>query len=691
MTTNFESLDTILSRRAHLRALLVGQQFDALDALLEQQSRPWLNGISQDYDYEWSIEMLFDPIQPATELLSLLQEWVRHSPTSYHAHLLLGGYWERAAGRIRTQDGGEFVADDRWMGAGLARDLAIASYLRALPLHQQPAFALFRIFRLSCYLGEPQWLTALAAGVAPADYSQREAEVDPALWAAGVQRLRDEGGSELAIIPVALPPSLPLRSEQEQHNSKLYWLQLTLAARPDFYSILSSWVYFLYPRWGGSHQEMSAFIASDWCRGLSDIERNGLRMTQAWDYLGYLALMPDADDSEHIAFCLQQYDALLALTLAPRQHAAVLRSYANFLSHYARTENEEGVQWDRPDMQRAYDALVQAWQVDHPAADPGSSDAFSTLLLCLDFAGIEDHFGLRPLWLERSQQWGDCPYEVLMAGLASRFGFYGIAPGQFDHERLIARGLALPSDFDIGQAAANLFESVSEEAGIYLDHAAAGAGNASAMAGLYDLYAGSLSRRYGRDASPYDDPAQAQHWLARAAEAGSVVCQYNLGYVIARENDIVNAEQYQRARDLFIAVMRAPNVALEVWQRATRELAGLILFSEYASYADRKLAVAEVLGELWRDERPENQEYAAAYYAYAFFTGTGCVANRYLAKVWVDRGLAINPQDAYLRERADEIYQRGALFGGLRASMAFRRDRKRVEERGRAITFDGTE
>lgn len=691
MTTHFEPLDAILSRRAHLHALFVGQQFEALETLLEQQSRPWLNGISEAYDYEWSIDVFFDSLQPATETLSLLQAWVRRYPASYHAHLLLGCYWERAAGRIRTQDGGEYVSSDRWMGAELARDLGIAACLQAVALHPKPAFALFRIFRLSCYLGEPQWLAALAAGIAPGDYSQREAEIDPALWAAGVQRLRDEGGSELAIIPATLPPLLPLRSEQERDNSKLYWLRLTLAARPNLFAILSSWVYFLYPRWGGSHQEMSAFIDSDWCSGLTENERNGLRMTQAWDYLGYVALLPDADDREHIAFCLQEYDALLTLNLTPRQHAAVLRSYANFVSHYARTEEEGEVRWDQPEMQRAYDALVRAWQVDHPVADPGSSDSFSTLLACLDFAGIEDSFGLRPLWLERSQQWGDSQYEVLVAGLASRFGFYGIAPGQFDHEKLIARGLALPSDLDIGQAAANLFESVSEEAGIYLDHAAAGAGDASAMAGLYDLYSGSLSRRYGRDASLYEDPALAQHWLARAAEAGSVVCQYNLGYVIARENDIVNAEQYQRARDLFFTVMKAPNVSLEVWQRATRELAGLLLFSEYASYADRKLAVAEVLGELWRDERAENQEYAAAYYAYAFFTGTGCVANRYLAKVWVDRGLAINPQDAYLRERADEIYQRGALLGGLRASMAFRRDRKHIDERGQAITFDEAE
>lgn len=690
MTTDFEPLASILSRRAHLRALFVSQQFDALDALLEQQSQPWLNGVSARYDYEWSIEMMFDPLQSDAETLALLQSWVAESPASYHAHLLLGCYWERAASRIRTQDGGEFVSDDRWTGAGLARDLGIAAYLRALPLHLKPAFALFRIFRLTCYLGEPQWLTALAEGTEVQDYAQQQAGVAPAVWAAGVQRLREQGGSELAAIPAALPHCLPPRDDGQQ-DSKHYWLQLTLAARPNLYAILSAWVHFLYPRWGGSHQQMSAFIDSDLCRGLSEQERNGLRMIQAWDYIGYVALMPRADDDEHIAFCLRQYDALLALNLTPRQHAAVLRSYASFLCHYARTEQEGEVSWNLPEMQRAYDALVLAWQVDHPVADPGSDDAFSTLIACLDFAGIEDRFGLLPLWLERSQQWGDSQYEVLIAGLASKYGFYGIRQGQFDHEKLIATGLALESDSDLGQAAANLFGSVSEEAGIYLTQIAADAGDASAMAGLYDLYSGSLSRRYGRDATPYEDRVQALRWMERAADAGNVTCQYNLGYVISRENAIVNAQQYRRARDLFIRVMNASNVGLEVWQRATRELAGLILFNEYASDADRRLAVEEVLAALWRDERPVNQEYAAGYYAYAFFTGAGCQANRYLAKVWVDRGLALNPQDEYLLAHAADIYQRGALFGGLRSSMAFRRDQKRIDERGRAITFDGAE
>ncbi|WP_421504753.1 DUF4034 domain-containing protein [Erwinia rhapontici] len=688
MISDFEPLASILARRAHLRALFVSQQFAALDALLEQQSQPWLSGVSEAYDYEWSIDMLFDPLQPVAETLAALEVWVALHPDSYHAHLLLGCYWERAAGRIRTQNGGDYVTDDRWMGAELARDSGIAAYLRALPLHPKPAYALFRIFRLSCYLGEPQWLFALALGEQPDSYTQRQSEVDPEVWAAGMQWLREEGGSEPAIIPQALPACLSPRSEEEQQNSKLYWLRLTLDARPNLYTILSSWVHFLYPRWGGSHQEMSAFIDSDWCRGLTESERNGLRMTQAWDYLGYVALMPEEDDRENIAFCLRQYDALLALNLTPRQHASVLRNYANFLCHYARTEEGGEVHWNKPEMQRAYDALVKAWQVDHPVADPGLHDAFSSLLSCLDFAGIEDSFGLRPMWLDRSQQWGDCQYEVLVAGLASKYGFYGIRQGQFDHERLIPLGLALESDLDIGQAGANLFESVSEEAGIFLTQAAADAGDASAMAGLYDLYSGRMSRRYGRDATAWENREQALAWMERAADAGNVICQYNLGYVISRENEIVNAQQYQRARDLFIGVMNAANVGLEVWQRATRELSGLILFNQYASDADRRFAVEEVLSALWNDERPDNQEYAAAYYAHAFFTGSGCVANRYLAKVWVDRGLAISPQDEYLLERAGEIYQRGALFGGLRSSMAFRRDKARMDEHGRAMTFD---
>ncbi|MEI7269324.1 DUF4034 domain-containing protein [Pectobacterium versatile] len=684
MTLISESLSALVKRRTQLREMFATHQFDALDTLLEQEHQIWLDGPNLPYTYLWHVNSLFDPAVSDADTLPHLQAWVAACPESYHATYLTGQYWENAAARIRTSNGGQYVEDDRWMGAELARDLGVSAYLRASALHQRPALAFSRLFRLTCYLREPQWLGVLLQGGEPLTYAQRRAQVEPELWEAGLQHLRNEGAQALVELPVALPASLPAREEHEWEEPMHYWLRVTLAVRPQDVEVRKECVYFLYPRWGGSHEAMAQFIDGPQCEALAEQERNSLRVTQCWDYLGYAALIPDADDTESITYCRETFDWLLGLELFPETRARVLRQYAWFLSHYARIEDENGIHWNKADMQLAYDLMVEAWQVDSPESDP-ESDAFATLISCLDFAHIEDSFGLLPKWLERCQYWGDAHYETTIAALASKFGFYGISKGQFDSDTLLARCRVMKSDTNFGQAATNLFEYVSEEAGVFLLHEAADWGEASSMAALSDLYSGHLSRRNGRDPSPYEDQEKSDYWQERAADAGSEICQYNIAYCLIRDNETLSPEQYQRARELMFGVLHRPNVGRTVWTRAARELSTLLLFSNIAE--DQAICVDVVLPELWNDEDDANCDYAAGYYAYAFRNGAGVAQNSYLAKVWIDRALEISPDSQYNRDRANEIYQRSGMLGGVRAKMGFSRDKAQMDARGRAITF----
>ncbi|MEQ9887760.1 DUF4034 domain-containing protein [Pectobacterium zantedeschiae] len=684
MTSISESLTVLIKRRAQLREMFATHQFDALDRLLEQEHLVWLDGPNLPYTYNWNINSIFDPAVSHADILSHLQAWVAARPESYHAHHLTGQYWENAAARIRTSNGGQYVEDDRWMGAELARDLGVAAYLRASALHQRPALTFSRLFRLTCYLGEPQWLGVLLQGGEPLTYTQRQAQVEPELWEAGLQHLRNEGAQALVELPAALPTPLPAREEHEWEEPMHYWLRVTLATRPQDLAIRNEYVYFLYPRWGGSHEAMTQFIDGPLCEALTESERNSLRVTQCWDYIGYDVLLPDAQDTENVAYCRETFDWLLTLELDVDVRARVLRKYASFLSTYARTEEGDEIRWNKADMQKAYDLMVEAWQVDLPESHPDEG-ALDTLISCVNFAGIEDSFNLMPKFLERCQAWADSAYETTIAALASKFGFYGIAQGQFDSDALLARCSTLESDVNFGQAAANLFESVSEEAGVFLLHEAASWGEVSSMASLGDLYSGYLSRMYGRDPSPYEDHEKSRYWKGVSAEKGHVVSMYNVAYNLINENDTLTPEQYQQASTLLFSVLRSPNLGRTVWQRSARELSTLLLFSNIPE--DQARCVDSVLPELWNDEDDDNRDYAAGYYAYAFRNGAGVAQNSYLAKVWIDRALEITPDSQYNHDRANEIYQRGGMLGGVRAKMGFNRDKAKIDARGRAITF----
>ncbi|AFI88715.1 DUF4034 domain-containing protein [Pectobacterium parmentieri] len=684
MTSISESLTALVKSRAQLREMFATHQFDTLDALLEQEHQIWLDGPNLLYTYNWHMNSIFDPAVSHADILSHLQAWVAARPESYHAHHLTGQYWENAAARIRTSNGGQYVEDDRWMGAELARDLGVAAYLRASALHQRPALTFSRLFRLTCYLGEPQWLGVLLQGGDPLTYAQRQAQVEPELWEAGLQHLRNEGEQALVELPVALPTPLPARKTHEWEEPMHYWLRVTLATRPQDVAIRKECVYFLYPRWGGSHEIMAQFIDGPLCETLTESERNSLRVTQCWDYIGYDSLLPDAQDTESVAYCRKTFDRLLALELDVDERAKVLRKYASFLSHYARTEEGDEIHWNKVDMQKAYDLMVEAWQVDHPESHPDEG-ALDTLISCVNFASIEDRFNLMPKFLERCQAWADSAYETTIAAIASKFGFYGIAQGQFDSDALLARCSTLESDVNFGQAAANLFESVSEEAGVFLLHEAASWGEASSMATLSDLYSGHLSRRNGRDPSPYEDRDNAKYWQEKAADAGNEICQYNIAYGLVRDNETLTPEQYLRARELMLGVLHRPNVGRIVWTRAARELSSLLLFSDIVE--DQQFCLDAVLPELWNDEDDANRDYAAGYYAHAFRNGAGVAQNSYLAKVWIDRALEITPDSQYNHDRANEIYQRSGMLGGVRAKMGFNRDKARIDARGRAITF----
>jgi len=587
------------ARRSQLRQWLASSEFAALDAHFEQKHVAWLAQPGETYGYAWALEQIFDPVLASTQTLAQLQAWCEACPGSYHAHLLYGNAWEDAAQRIRSTDCADHVSEAQWAGAQMARDIGLVAYLKAIALHPRPAMALRRVMRLCAYLGEPQWLVDLARGEAPTSYEAWRESWEAPVWEAGLRLLQDNGGT-LPEIPAALPPSLPAREPGEFEDAKTYWLRLTLAARPDNLGVLSDYLYYLYPRWGGSHEQMAAFIEGPLCATLSAPQRDALRFDKELDYLGLPAARPDPSNGEEVQAYAQAFERCLELDLMPETRVYGLYLFADYLTDLARSVVDGEVRWDGARVQLAYALLAQAWTIAPPDLDMTGDRhprMLDTLGTCLWFCGTPDTHALLPQTLARSVRWGDDPQGPLLAAVGSHFGLFGIAAGSFDAPALLDQALqrlaASKTGLNITQLGLNLWEYVSHEAGLYLWEECAARGNSDGMMGLYELYGGRPTGAEDRA-----DLAMARHWQQRAAEAGHPYARNNLADARMQEDAPLSPEEYRTFKQWLSEIWETEERGSRLESAAAANLAWLLLMCGDDA-GDKRHCVDHVLRWLW--------------------------------------------------------------------------------------------
>ncbi|WP_454669241.1 DUF4034 domain-containing protein [Achromobacter kerstersii] len=687
MTSSPDTIDTHLARRAELRQRLQSGQFDELDAILEPAALRWLDSKGESFGYRWLLDQISDPQLSAAENLARLRAWREARPASYHAHLAYGNQWETIAGNIRSSNTADYVDDEQWAGAMMARDHAVGAFLQAMALHERPVVAVQRTMRVCAYLGEPEWLAALAAG-APASHDALQARWPAELWEQGLSLLAEHSGMGLAELPASLPAGLPARQTGDSDDPKTYWLRTSLALRPNDVGVLTTYLYFLYPRWGGSHDEMDAFINGPVCAGLTDAERDELRFHKEFDYLGCSAFYPDVDDDAQNAAFRDAFEQWLTLQLSAEQRAVALCHYANFETMRARhVDDDRDVHWDAALLQHAYDLLAQACAVapaDIDLSDEAYPGTVFTLQACLWFKGMPDTHGLFRQILLRGARWGDDVEAVLLAAVGSQFGLFGLRTGELDTQALLERGFALDGkdrSFNLPQLGRNLWGDVSPEAAMFLWQEGAARERSDALMSLSELYAGKIDADYAGI-----DKTAARDWLTRAAEAGHLVARNNLAYAAIDEGRDLAQGEYQTYRLWLENNWRVADRGSRMEAMAARNLSWLMLMHS-GSDEDQRAALDRVLPWMWDQSDDGDRETAARSYAIAFMEGRGCEPNAYLAKVWIARACALSPEDEYLQRLSGEINNDSGWFGGWRLRRRMEQARLRVDGRGRELTF----
>ncbi|QKW56171.1 DUF4034 domain-containing protein [Stenotrophomonas sp. NA06056] len=664
-----------LAWRAQARSALQEQDYAALDALLGPHEQAWLDGTKQLPGIRWRLRNLHDATLSLDERLKQAQQWAAAAPHSYYAHLRLGACWESAAGALRSADVAALVEDSQWLAAQLARDHAVHAYLQAAALSPRPALALDGIKRITSYLREPNWLLALQAGQPAESDEEALAEHYPQAWPQALQLL-SRFGAPLSSLPDELPALLRERSQDEFGAPLAYWMRQVLAQRPDDLSTLEDTIYYLYPRWGGSHEAMEDFIEGSWCRGLELAQRNALRWCKEQDWMGEL---PHRDDAEAVAMHERAYARILDWHLERFVRAQVLIQRASLRYCLGRSEDDDGdVQWNAGHMRAVLEDLQQAWALDR---DVVLHDGFSNLEACTWFAHVDGAEALFAQVVDYAAREGDSALGLLWAATAIEHGMLGQTADPARAQPLLQRALTLAAQQKTSTVtfASNLFCDVSQDAGMSLLQRMADDGDAGAMAALCDLYKGRLG---GRDQPDFVDAQKALYWQERAVEGGDLIATYNLGVRLVAAGGTDNEA---RARELYLRCLREADAGERVWGPTCRNLACLAFDGQNDAY--KREAVERALIPLWWRGEDDDKLWAAGYLADVYHFGNGVPANAFLALTWLQRASEIDTEYVDVVRMAPLINGEGRWFGASRARRQQEQDRQQVDSATWALTF----
>jgi len=683
-------LMTFLSRRKRMRDWLAAGDFDALEAELEALLAQHLAScdLYRDYHLCLNLDYLFDhPVCGFHDCLAHLDAWQRAAPRSYHQALYRCLFWGDASRAIRGGGWASEVSAARWVGAALARDMAFACALQAIELHQRPVYALRQMMSLSASLREPDWLLDLVRGNPPRSYRDIASEYPEEQWQDGLT-LFAKYSENLPEPIAALPSRLPARQPHELEDGKTYWLLRGLEAHPNDVGLLNDYLYYLYPRWGGSHEEMQAYIDGPLCAGLTEHARNHLKITKELDILDSASISPD--DVEGFAYVQGLIQQLLALDLDHNARAALYQQQARFLAYtakdpaayrlYLSTDGAQGS--DQTCTEQAYLCMAQSIRSMSGVDVLSDPSDFETLCrVTFMFGQVPDTEHLWPCVLSRAEAELGYPGHLALAATGRQFGRFGMAIEQSLVSRLLDRAVVLAQamDYDLSQLARNLWNGGLYDEAVFLLQAGYERDHPGMTATLSDLYKG----RWNEPGTPvYDDPARSLQLMERSAELGNATAMHNFALHLQTEADKTGMTPtiYQRLKALN---QRAYETELQLFSQEHL----LILQMLHGDDAECREALDHRLPLLWRNGDDRQREYAAYYGAYACYYGKGCTQNMYLAKVWIDRALAYGPQDGANIHLANSIYQRDKTLGALNAKIRFARDRGKVDERMQQLTF----
>ncbi|VWD13100.1 hypothetical protein BLA50215_03376 [Burkholderia lata] len=618
--------------------LLRAGDFAALDAQLDAALAASFTDRTAEALYVDALPADVQPcIEAGAEGLARLRAWQAANPRSAHAWLCEAHYWHHWAYEYRGGGWAETVTEAGWIGAHACATLTIVAALRALVLAPTMWSAPNVIFTSVSSFGEPEWLTQLVR--------ERRWPVTELHLAIGAEdeATRTELQHMLARsglnpdVPVACPAEFPDALPGPVQGKKLrkekwYWMEATLHIHPRQYFSMRTFIWYMQPRWGGSHDHVRAFVASDACAHLDAVEKDRL-LHEIWrdDYAGN-TLDPDDDDDDA--------RRAMAATLARAQ--AALHPYHRWetlhwlaYSHFKRNEYEQ-----------AYARLQEA-ERNEPIDDNRAMAMGLRLTL-----GLDPHGDWLTGAIERASDARACTSAMILRGYAHRTGTFGFAQDDARGDAwLEAARLNEPGSLAWNQLATAMeYENRRPADAVAICQLGYEAGGDSC-----DYLLGCFHRE-GMHVEA--DPYRAAHYFRESMEAGGNMAAYRLGYTYHHIGQ-TSTDRAERAR-MQVEAVEAARKAHQMGHTDGLECM-LMFIGDIEDHASRHRYVDEL-----RQHAEAGHPAAMASLSFVLADINDKSLYDYRESVrWIMGAQAIAPDDDYVRTITRVSHEDGML-GKLR-------------------------
>lgn len=607
-------------------------EYDKLEELLQCHASSYASGtecVDKVLGYAWLTDvkrMLQNCEWTPVELLAALAEWEVARPSSYHAQVMLAAFWLDRASAIRTEACADQVSGDRWLGAAMAADNACVHALRAISLDAKPCLAFWVLMTCASFLGEPVWLIHLFKGQLTPPPSPPQDPDDHAHWYAGFIHIEALGGALLPY-PQQLPQTLPPRAAHEFAEGHVYWLLRAIEVNPWDLATLANAVYFLYPRWGGSHEAMEAFINGPLCKALSEKQRGRLWYTKAMD---------DIEDYQYDHFDDEynldaDWQGLLARSKPAWCEVRCLMKYGEYLSYQGRLDV-------------AYRYHAEALQCYAQSGVTVLCEQSDMRNITIDIArdGMPDPQGILAAYLSIAEWQNRSSWHLLLAMVGRQFNMFGMPrvekDGQLERavQLLHHQGHAHDDAYDVPML---LWRGGHYQAAFWLASRLADQDLAWAQIFLVDIYLGVLE---DNGQNPYATDAElALFWQRKSAALRHPRAQFLLakrflltdGFIVS--DPMVMAE----ARDLLHSALTNGEDEARLWLYR--------LMIDSGSPEEAHWAHDTFTHELLNHSRRYTRACTAVYLADLYSRENGPVHAPELAVAWARQAMALDEEGEF--------------------------------------------
>lgn len=233
--------------------------------------------------------------------LDQLRQWQADRPDSRFPALLEVAYWASWFERYRGSDTADQVTPAMWACAHTVQDALLCALIKLLARDPTAWPAIISVIYTVAAIGEPDWWQRWLRDDARPDKLPshgRASDISEALAQSGAAVV--PGQQHCRSLPNLLPQvlrgdALAWRRQQSNdgHAALEYWLRVAFAMDPLAVEVACTYISFRMPRWGGSWEEMLAFVDSPLCERFDENDRNVLRFFAWFDEL-------EVDDSSQL-------------------------------------------------------------------------------------------------------------------------------------------------------------------------------------------------------------------------------------------------------------------------------------------------------------------------------------------------------------------------------------------------------